>query len=122
MDSKVDTIQAQGMSKSPKVPLKGPGSRPRRPPPKLYIGEWLRRLGFTQVAIARAVEIGQPHMTLIIQRKRYPSPGLLIAIASAMGVTSEMLRRPPPDEETIRAAAGIDAETLARLTQNLIKN
>lgn len=110
------------MAKSPKIPLKGPGSRPRRAPPRLYIGEWLRRLGFTQVAIARAVEIGESHMTLIIQRKRYPSPGLLIAIADAMGVTSEMLRRPPPDEETIRAASGIDPGTLARLTQNLLKN
>ena len=122
MDSMSESIQSLGMSKSPKVPSKGPGSRPRRAPPRLYVGEWLRRLGYSQVAIARAVEIGESHMTLIIQRKRYPSPGLLIAIAEAMGLTSELLRHPPPDEDTIRATAGIDPQIIARLGQNLLKN
>lgn len=117
-----EPLQDLGMSKPPRIPPKGPGSRPRRPPPKLYVGEWLRRLGFTQVEIAKAVDIGESHMTLIIQGKRYPSPGLLMAIADAMGLTTELLRHAPPDEETVRAAAELGPSVLARLTQNGPKN
>lgn len=95
--------------------------RPRLPKPKLYVGPWLRRLGMKQVEIAREVGVGESHMALIVKGDRYPSPGLLSAIAIAMGVTEMDLRRPPPDEAVIRAAAGISPETLARLGQNLKK-
>ena len=103
------------MTIRPKVPVR----RPRRPPPTLYIGEWLRRLGMKQVEVARACEIGESHMSLIVSRGKYPSPGLLAAIADAIGVPEHVLRQPPPDEATVRATAGLDPAILARLGQHL---
>jgi transcriptional regulator with XRE-family HTH domain len=111
-----------GMARTIKAPPVRRGSRPRRPPPKLYIGAWLRRLGLKQVDVASAAAIGQSHMSLIVKGERYPGPGTLEAIATAMGVTAETLKKPPPDEATIRATADIDPAILARLGQNLPKN
>lgn len=110
------------MTRKVKTPLLGPGSRPRRPPPKLYIGQWIRRLGLKQVEVARAARIGESHLSLIIKGDRYPSAGALEDIAAAMGTTTDTLKRAPPDDDTIRAAAEIDPATLARLSQNLRKN
>jgi hypothetical protein len=61
-------------------------------------------------------------MSLIVKGERYPGPGTLEDIATTMGTTVETLKKPPPDEATIRAAADIDPATLARLSQNLRKN
>lgn len=110
------------MARDKKTPLKGPGSRPRRPNPELFIGQWMRRLGLKQVDVARGARIGESHMSLILKGDRYPSAGALEDIATAMGTTSETLKKPPPNEATIRAAADIDPATLARLSQNLRKN
>lgn len=111
-----------GMVRKAKIPVVGIGSRPRRPPPTLYIGPWLRKLGLKQVEVARAARIGESHMSLIVKGDRYPSPGTLEDIAAAMGVTVETLKKPPPDEATIRAMADIDPAILARLGQNLRKH
>ena len=113
---------AVSMARNPKTPKTGPGSRPRRAPPALYIGPWIRRLGLTQVEVAKGARIGESHMSLIIKGERYPSAGALEDIAVAMGTTVETLKKPPPDEATIRAAADIDPAILARLSQNLRKN
>ncbi len=110
------------MARNARTPIKGPGSRPRRPPPPLYIGQWIRRFGLTQVEVARGARIGESHMSLIVKGERYPGPGTLEDIATAMGVTAETLKKPPPDDATILAAAGIDPAILARLTFNLRKN
>jgi hypothetical protein len=61
-------------------------------------------------------------MSLIVKGDKYPSPGVLEDIATAIGTTVETLKKPPPDEATIRAAADIDPATLARLSQNLRKD
>jgi transcriptional regulator with XRE-family HTH domain len=103
------------MTIRPKVPVR----RPRRPPPKLYIGQWLKRLGMKQVEIARACDIGESHMSLIVSGDKYPSPGLLAEVARAMGVPEHVLRQQPPDEATVRATAGLDPAVLARLGQHL---
>jgi hypothetical protein len=58
-------------------------------------------------------------MSLIVSGDKYPSPGLLHAIAEAMGVPEHILRQPPPDEATVRATAGLDPAILARLGQHL---
>lgn len=99
------------MAQRPKVPVK----RPRKPPPKLYIGPWLRRLGLSQVEVATAASIGESHMSLIISGERYPGPGTKAAIADAMGLPEHALRQPPPDEATVAAIAGMDPAVLARL-------
>jgi len=122
MDKKRRVGDANRMARNVRPPLTGPGSRPRRPPPKLYIGPWIRRLGLKQVEVARGAQIGESHMSLIVKGERYPSPGALEDIAAAMSTTVETLKKPPPDEATIRAAADIDPAILARLSQNLRKN
>jgi hypothetical protein len=122
MDNGKGPGDANRMARNPRTPISGPGSRPRRPPPKLFIGPWIRRLGLKQVEVARGARIGESHMSLIVKEERYPSPGALEDIASAMGTTVETLKKPPPDEATIRAAADIDPAILARLSQNLRKN
>lgn len=95
--------------------------RPRRPPPKLYIGPWIRRLGLKQVTVAKEAGIGESFMSSIVAGDKYPSPGVLADIAKAMGVSEHELRAPPPDEDLIRAAAAISPETLAKLGRNLRK-
>lgn len=110
------------MARKVKTPTVGLGSRPRRPNPTLYIGQWIRKLGLKQVDVARAAKIGESHMSLIIKGDRYPSHGALEDIALAMDTAVETLKKPPPDDATVRAAAQIDPATLARLNQNLRKN
>jgi transcriptional regulator with XRE-family HTH domain len=90
--------------------------RPRKPKPPLYVGPWLRRLGLSQVEVAKAADIGESHMSLIISGDRYPGPGALAAIAEAMGLPEAALKRLPPDEATVSAIAGIDPAILARLS------
>lgn len=75
-----------------------------------------------QVEVARAAGIGESHMSLIIKGERYPSPGALEDIATAMGTNSETLKKAPPDEAALRAIADIDPSILALLSQNLRKN
>lgn len=111
-----------GMAKTTKTPTIGLGSRPRRPNPPLYIGQWIRRLGLKQVDVARGARIGESYMSSIIKGDKYPRPGILEDIAGAMGLTVEALKKPPPDDHAIRATAGLDAETLARLLETTRKN
>lgn len=105
------------MIKRPKSLIGGVGSRPRRPNPPLYIGQWIRRLGMRPVDVARGADIGESHMSLIISGKKYPSAGVLEDIAATMGLTADALKKPPPDDAAIRAMAGLDPGTIARLIQ-----
>lgn len=96
-------------------PARRPVKRPRRAPPRLYVGEWIRRLGLKQVEVARSAQIGESYLSLIISHKKYPSVAVLADIAAAMGVPEQALRQPPPDEATVRALSGLDPALLSRL-------
>lgn len=99
------------MAHRPKPPV----PRPRRRPPPLFIGAWIRRLGLKQVDVARGAGIGESYMSSIVSGNKYPGPAVLAAIASVMGVPEHVLRQPPPDEAAIRAIGDLDPAIISRL-------
>jgi transcriptional regulator with XRE-family HTH domain len=100
-----------GMTQRPKPIIR----RPRRPPPPVFIGAWVKRLGVKQVEIAKKAEIGESYMSLLVSGAKYPGPAVKRAIADALRIPESALHQMPPDEETVRALAGLDPSILARL-------
>lgn len=99
-----------------------PRNAPRRPQRGhtarggLFIGEWIRALGYRPVDVVRATGVNEGYLSeLISGKKRNPSVSLLADIADFLGIPMGLLRRPPPDQEFIREAAAIDPAILSRL-------
>lgn len=101
------------MAKVAKIIVK----RPRKPKPRLYVGLWLRRLDLQQRAVAKDAEIGESFLSSIIAGDRYPSATTIMALAKAMKIPAEKLTEQPPGADVARAAAGLDQDTLVRLSR-----
>ena len=94
----------------------GMGRRPAKRLRQLYIGEWIARLGRTQVEIAKASGIGAPYLAnLIAGDKKNPGARVLLEISEALGISVNDLYRPPPPPEAIEAAARLTPAELATL-------
>lgn len=64
---------------------------------KLYLGEWIARLGLRPVEVARGVQVAESHLSNIIAHKKNASVALLMDISEFLGVTvNDLHRRPPP--------------------------
>lgn len=84
---------------------------------KLYIGEWIRALGFKQVEVVRATGINEGYLSSLISgARRNPSFDVLNEIADFLGIPVSYFNRPPPDKEFLAEAAGLDPRVLSRLT------
>lgn len=85
---------------------------------KLFIGEWIRALGFRQVDVVRATGINEGYLSeLISGGKKNPTFEILNQIADFLAIPVSYFNRPPPDREFIAEAAGLDPKVLARLMQ-----
>lgn len=83
---------------------------------KLFVGEWIRALGFRQVEVVRGTGINEGYLSeLISGGKRNPSFEVLNEIAEFLGIPVSYFNRAPPDREFIAEAAEIDPRVLAKL-------
>jgi len=83
---------------------------------KLFVGEWIRALGFRQVEVVRATGINEGYLSeLISGGKRNPSFDILSQIADFLGIPVSYFNRPPPDREFMKEAAELDPKVLAKL-------
>lgn len=107
----------QGMA--PSAPKK-PRQRVRRAPPPLYLGGWIRRLGFKQRDVAKGVPMNEGYLSELIKgtSKKYPSPAMLADIARFLGIPAHYLHRPPPDSRAMEQISGIDPTIIERLRPN----
>lgn len=96
-----------------------PRPRPQqrtRPTRRLYLGEWLARLGRTQAECARVAAITPTYVSeLISQKKKDPSPAILLEISEWLGLTVNDLYRPPPPIEATAAVENLSPSQLAVL-------
>lgn len=91
---------------------------PRRPPRKLFIGEWIRVLEHKQVEVVRATGINEGYLSALCSGKynKRPSYDILKMIADFLGIPVDYFDRPPPDKRFLTEAAGLDPRVIARLT------
>lgn len=83
---------------------------------KLFIGEWVRALGFRQVEIVRATRINEGYLSELINgNKKNPSFDVLNQIADFLGIPVSYFNRAPPDREFMKEAAELDPKVLAKL-------
>lgn len=89
---------------------------PQRQFRKLYIGEWIRALGYKQVDVVRGTGINEGYLSNMISgRKKNPSFDVLNQIAEFLNIPVSYFNRQPPDKEFIAEAAGLDPGVLSRL-------
>jgi transcriptional regulator with XRE-family HTH domain len=90
---------------------------PQRQFRKLFVGEWIRALGFRQVDVVRATGINEGYLSELINgTKKNPSFEVLNQIADFLVIPVSYFNRAPPDREFIAEAAGLDPRIIARLT------
>jgi transcriptional regulator with XRE-family HTH domain len=93
--------------------------RKRKPKvlPPLYIGQWIRALGYTPAEVARGVPINEGYLSQLIagKVKKNPSAAMLVGISRFLNVPLDYLYQPPPDREFIQQAATLDPLVLSRL-------
>lgn len=107
-----DSSDYGGMKPRPK-PTK---SRPRRSPPKYYIGEWIRALGAKPADIARELPMNEGYLSEIISGKKdNPSAAIQADIANYLKIPASYFLNPPPSQQILKETVGISAEVLARL-------
>lgn len=88
----------------------------RRTPRRLYLGQWLARLGRKQAELAREVAVTPAYVSeLISGKKPNPTPGLLLDISDWLGLTVNDLYRPPPAIEATEAVDKLNPSQLATL-------
>lgn len=83
---------------------------------KLFVGEWIRALGFRQVEVVRATGINEGYLSeLVSGSKKNPSFEYLNEIAEFLGIPVSYFNRAPPDREFMQEAAELDPKVLAKL-------
>jgi transcriptional regulator with XRE-family HTH domain len=98
------------------------GKQPNRPSRKLYLGEWIARLGHTQVEVARAADISTSYLSnLIGGRKEDPGALILFDISEFLGITVNDLYRKPPPPDATKAAGELSPAEIAALGSLLSK-
>jgi transcriptional regulator with XRE-family HTH domain len=102
-------------SENRRMSVRGP-AKPQRRPPTLFIGQWVRALGYRPIDVVRATGLNEGYLSeLIAGRKTNPSNAVLHTIATAIGIPWHYLLRPPPSPEFLEEAATLDPAVLVRL-------
>ena len=90
--------------------------RPTRQFRRLYIGEWISRLGRTQAEVAKEAGIGAPYLNnLIAGDRRNPGAHVLLEISEVLGISVNDLYRQPPPREAIEAVERLTPAEIATL-------
>jgi transcriptional regulator with XRE-family HTH domain len=84
---------------------------------KLYIGEWLNRLGRRQNEAAEALGVTETYISeLISGKKKNPHHAILYDLSEWLGLTINDLYRPPPARAAVEAVdKGMSAADMAAL-------
>lgn len=83
------------------MPARKAQARPFR---KLYIGEWLNRLGRRQNEAAEALAVTETYISeLISGKKKNPHHTILYDLSEWLGLTINDLYRPPPPRAAVEA-------------------
>lgn len=98
--------------------------KPLRPPVKkaptvLFLGPWITRLGLDQAEVARGAKISPGYLSQLISgnpKPKRPSLSLGFALADAIGVTLDDLRKPPPGPSTVDLLRGLSPKARDLLT------
>jgi transcriptional regulator with XRE-family HTH domain len=94
--------------------------KPRRQFRKLYIGEWIARLGRQQSEIAEQAGIDKSYLNNIISgRKMNPGGAVLLDISEALGLSVNDLYRQPPPASAVEAANRLSPGEIAVLARLL---
>ncbi len=84
-------------------------------PPRLYVGEWIARLGHKAGKVAIEVGITESYLSEIISGKKAPRAGILFAIADHLGITVDHLRHSPPPKIAVEATRQLAPMEIAAL-------
>lgn len=88
------------------------------PTRKLFLGQWLRRLGLRQVDVAKGSGIGESYLSLLISDpNKKPTPDVLLALSDELGVPVNALYRMPPPWTEIEAKVQLTPAQIARLLE-----
>jgi transcriptional regulator with XRE-family HTH domain len=99
-------------------PADYPGMAARNPKPfkKLYLGQWLARLGRKPAEIARSVGVEPSYISnLISGKKANPSGAILVDIAEELGLSANDLYRMPPPKSATEAVEALNPSQIATL-------
>lgn len=92
----------------------------RRQHRKLYIGEWLSRLGKKPTDAAKAIGVTESYMSeLISGKKKNPHHALLYDLAEWLGLSINDLYRLPPNKTVVEATENLSPSQIAILGQLL---
>lgn len=97
-------------------------SATKKPPIKLFAGQWIRRLGRTQADVALETDITEQYLSEIVNNKKAPSLEVAIDLATALGVTVDALRRPPPPQDSAQSVVGLSAAVIEKLSRRQADN
>jgi transcriptional regulator with XRE-family HTH domain len=94
--------------------------RPRKIPPKLYVGEWIDRLGYKRVEVAKAAKVTESYISDLSGGKR-KNPGLAVffALADFLKMPADGLRYPPPPRLEIESTKHVDPAQLVDMARRL---
>lgn len=97
----------------------GPMPAPNRTPDtKIYLSEWLSRLGRRPVELARHLDVGESYISnLRSSKKSNPSIGLLIQMSDFLGITVNDLVKPPPKATSIEELKGYSQGAIDKLLE-----
>lgn len=116
--AKRQTAQDLHRARARARPAKQDDEGPEIPPPPLYLGGWLDRLGLKQNAVAVAAQIGKAYMSQLCSGKRDdPKAAVLYRISEAIGVVMNDLYKPPPPRMDVARLRQYDPRTLDRLLE-----
>ena len=95
---------------------KTPRKRHSEPKEPLFIGQWIRALGFKPADVAEGTKINEGYISQLISgEKDNPSGGILLRIANFLDIPMGYLYRPPPGAGFVAEGANLRPDVLVRL-------
>lgn len=86
--------------------------------PPLFVGGWIKTMGFRPSEVARETGINEGYLSQIISGKRdNPSRLVLHKIANCIGIPMEYFNRPPPNRQFLTEAAALDPTVLQKIRE-----
>ena len=84
---------------------------------KLYLSEWMARLGVRPVDLARGAGISESYISTLRagKLKKNPTPDVLLAISDALRITVNEMYSPPPNPAAVAAIRELQPDTVQRL-------
>jgi transcriptional regulator with XRE-family HTH domain len=93
-------------------------TRPRREPPPLFIGQWIRAMDCTPAEVAHGTGINEGYLSEIISgKKKNPSDAIRQLIADFIKVPLASFYQLPPSSTLIDQVAEYDPELVARMAE-----